>query len=161
MLEAADSVLRRHPNAMVYILGRGEQRDRLRRLAEEKKLDRNLVIEYQYDPSVIVNESLVLACLETYDNTTNQSLLEGMAAGCAVIATDAGLTSTIVTPDVGFLVSNSPLHIADKVLFLLDHPETAQKMGQVARQKILQEHNVDGYIQYLRRIQDKIMSDAY
>jgi glycosyltransferase involved in cell wall biosynthesis len=111
-------------------------------------------IGYVADPSAIINRSLIHVCIESYDNTTNQSLLEGMAAGCAVVASSVGATETVVTEDVGVLVNLDARDAADAIVSLLSNLEHARRLGQAARRKVLAEHNVHSYIKYLEAVHD-------
>jgi len=108
-----------------------------------------VTVTYMPDPSQIVNQSRVHVCVEEFDNATNQSLLEGLAAGCAIVASDVGYTSRVVTPDVGILVPLQPEAIADAVLSLINPPDTLDAMGQAARRKVLRNHSIDQYLDYL------------
>lgn len=76
---------------------------------------------------------MVHVCIEHYDNATNQSLLEGMAAGCAIVASDVGETHTVMKPEVGMLVQLEPSAIAQAVPHLLADPELCGKLGWAAR----------------------------
>jgi glycosyltransferase involved in cell wall biosynthesis len=66
-------------------------------------------------------------------------LIQAMACGAPVISTDchAG-PSEIIRPDVdGFLVPVGDVaSMAEKIRFLLDHPEIRQQMGDMARQSV-------------------------
>jgi len=154
MLRVIAKVLRAHPTVRIFLHGAGPM---LKALAHEVQLrgwsDR-IRTGHIADPSVVVNRSLVHTALEAYDNAPNQSLLEGMAAGCAVVASDVGLTSEVVTPDVGRLTSLDPEEIAEAVIALLDKPAEAKAMGTAARERILRDHHVDRYLAYLEQVHD-------
>jgi glycosyltransferase involved in cell wall biosynthesis len=77
-----------------------------------------------------------------------------MASGCAIISSDVGLTNKVVTPDVGILVELSAQEISDAIKHLMKHPYLIKKMGQNAREKIIREHNIDKYADYITKLQD-------
>jgi glycosyltransferase involved in cell wall biosynthesis len=137
-----------------YIMGKGAQLNNIKRQIIKRGLEDRIVAGFQTDPSKIVNKSMVHASVEEYDNFTNQSLLEGMAASCGIIATDVGRTKRVVTPDVGILVSLSPKELADAIVYLLKNPKLVHKLGKNARKKILEEHSIDMYIDYLQKLHD-------
>lgn len=71
-------------------------------------------------------------------------ILEAMALGVPVIASDWGGPSEYVTPETGLLVHPSPpdsfaARLADAVLYLADNPEAAAAMGEagIARARAL------------------------
>lgn len=69
----------------------------------------------------------------------SNSIIEYMVLGRPVVATDGGGTPEIVLDgETGFLVTPQvPEELAEKIAYLLDHPEEAQRMGQQGRQRIL------------------------
>jgi len=149
MLRAAELIHSQANHVRFYILGRGPLMKRLIDMAHRSGSDEWLTVTYMPDPSQIVNQSRVHVCVEEFDNATNQSLLEGLAAGCAIVASDVGYTSRVVTPDVGILVPLQPEAIADAVLSLINPPDTLDAMGQAARRKVLRNHSIDQYLDYL------------
>ena len=122
--------------------------------AEDLDLDQDIFIGHHDRPYEVVNRSMVHVCLEELDNAPNQSTLEGMASGCALVATDVGLTSRTVTPDVGVLVRPDEAEIADQVSRKLANPEAAQKLGAAGRAKVLREFYTEDYLEYLQKLHD-------
>jgi glycosyltransferase involved in cell wall biosynthesis len=68
------------------------------------------------------------------------SAMESMACGIPVIATSLGSLPEIVEDGItGFLVPpHSPAKIREKMLYLSQHPGISEKMGQAARQRVLE-----------------------
>lgn len=64
-------------------------------------------------------------------------VIEAMAAGLPVLFTNRGcLRNTVVDGETGFEVNrNDPLHLADRILWLLDHPEVMREMGTKGRRR--------------------------
>ncbi|MCA9474126.1 MAG: glycosyltransferase, partial [Nitrospira sp.] len=62
---------------------------------------------------------------------------EAMAAGLPVLFTDRGcLKDTVGEGEAGFEVRiDDPQHLADRLLWLLDHPEEMRVMGDNARKR--------------------------
>lgn len=62
-------------------------------------------------------------------------VLEAMASGLPVLYTDRGcLIETVLEGDCGLEVRcNDPHHLADRILWCLDHPEQMEQMGRNAR----------------------------
>jgi glycosyltransferase involved in cell wall biosynthesis len=74
-----------------------------------------------------------------------------MACGNAVIATDVGLTKKIVTPDVGLCISATPKSLVEAIEYLLSNIEKTSMMGIAARRKVMSEHTIEKYINYIRK----------
>ncbi|HSL04375.1 MAG TPA: glycosyltransferase family 4 protein [Nitrospiraceae bacterium] len=64
-------------------------------------------------------------------------VIEAMAAGLPVIFTDRGcLRNTVINGETGVEVPiNDPHRLADRILWLLDHPDNMEAMGRRARQR--------------------------
>lgn len=139
----------------VYILGKGPLLGILQEEVRSRKMDEMIITGFWYDPSEIVNKSMIHVSIEQYDNATNQSLLEGMAAGCAIITSNTGLTSEVVTPDVGLCVGTSSDDIAQALISLYRCPDKITEMGINARNKILAEHNIDMYLDYITGVYER------
>lgn len=64
-------------------------------------------------------------------------VLEAMASGLPVLFTDRGcLKETVIEGESGFEVRrNDPQHLADRILWFLDHPTEIERMGWNARDR--------------------------
>jgi len=73
------------------------------------------------------------------------AVMEYMALGKPVIATDAGGTKELVVDKVtGFLLKeNNPDEIIEKILYLIDNLDVAMKMGEEGKKRIVAEFNLD------------------
>ena len=154
MVRVIQRVFEQSPGTKFHVMGDGPLLRNLVDEVEDLGLDQDVFIGHHDRPYEIVNRSLVHACLEEYDNAPNQSTLEGMAAGCALVATDVGLTAQTVTPEVGVLVRPDEAEIADQVSKKLADPEVAQELGASGRAKVLREFNTADYLEYLQKLHD-------
>jgi glycosyltransferase involved in cell wall biosynthesis len=76
-------------------------------------------------------------------------LLEAMAYKLPCIATRRyAMREIIEEGKTGFLVrSKSPSALADRIVFLLKHPEVSRKMGEAGYQKVIQYYNWDKVVE--------------
>jgi glycosyltransferase involved in cell wall biosynthesis len=80
-------------------------------------------------------------------------VIEAMAAGLPVIFTDRGcLRDTVINGETGLEVPiNDPLRLADRILWLLDHPDNMKVMGMRARQRYeslyTKKHHIENMIE--------------
>jgi glycosyltransferase involved in cell wall biosynthesis len=79
-----------------------------------------------------------------------------MSAGCAIVASSVGLTSSVGGEEIGVLVEFDAAAIAGAVLTLLDRPAVAAQMGKAARARVLAEHNVAEYVEYLNDVHNMV-----
>lgn len=154
MIGVIEHVLRRKPDVRFAILGTGKMETELARQIRRRSWAGQVRLGYMEDPSPVVNRSLVHVSLDRYDNFSNQTMLEGMAAGCASVASDVGETHRVITPDVGVRVPLDSQEIAGAILGLLDHPERAADFGRAGRARVLAHHHVERYVDYLHAVHD-------
>lgn len=150
-LQACALVRREAPQARFFLLGDGP----LRGLVEEemRRLDLAgcLEVGWREDLAAVLGEALIFASLQRMDNYPSQALLEAMASGTAVVATDVGLTAKLVPAAVGLRVPPEAAALAEALLALLRDAPQAEAMGRRARALVLREHSMDAYAQYLER----------
>lgn len=154
MLEVIERVFRRQPDVHFSVLGKGDRDSTLAQEIAKRGWEGRVRVGYMEDPSPVVNQSLVHVSLERLDNFTNQSLLEGMAAGCATVASHVGETHRVVTDEVGLLAPLDAEPLAEAILSLVAAPGLARTMGKAGRERILRNHHVDRYVDYLRLVHD-------
>jgi glycosyltransferase involved in cell wall biosynthesis len=79
--------------------------------------------------------------------------LEAMASSLPVVFTNRGcLGETVIEGECGLEVRiNDPEHLADRILWCLDHPEEMERMGQNARARFEQFYTKE---QFVRRLGD-------
>jgi glycosyltransferase involved in cell wall biosynthesis len=78
-------------------------------------------------------------------------VLEAMASGLPVLFTDRGcLRDTVIERECGLEVrSNDPQHLADRLLWCLDHPEEVERMGRNARERFERFYTSERLVQCL------------
>ena len=137
------------PTARFYLLGDGPLRRAVDDLVKQRGLEPSMTVGWCERVERVLAEALVFVSLQRTDNYPSQALLEAMACGAAVVATNVGLTSKLVDDRVGVLVEADPAAVAEAVARLLEHPEEARAMGLKARARVVQEHSTDAYLDYL------------
>jgi glycosyltransferase involved in cell wall biosynthesis len=130
LVEMAAALRESHP-MQVVVLGEGECRDDLVRLAEA--LDIDLVL-----PGHVADARPWLASADLYVHPSasegmSNAILEAMAQGMAVVATDAGGTKEALGDGGIVLPIDDFPGMVDAVAHLLDEPEARTKIGRQAR----------------------------
>ena len=84
----------------------------------------------------IYNHSFITLSLSRFD-TFGLVPLESMACGVPVIVLNvAGYRETILDKNTGYLVDFNPKEIAEKIIYLINNPKVAKKMGKSGRKWI-------------------------
>ncbi len=130
------------------IVGDGERRAALERLAGQLGLDGAVTfVGWQADATSIYRD-LDIICLTSLNEGTPVSLIEALAAGRPVVATDVGGVRDVVGParevdgalirtPHGFLVPSGDAQACERALRLLaDHPEERTAMGRAGREHV-------------------------
>jgi len=132
----------KYPDARLGIVGDGSLRASLERLVKQLHLEGSVVFYGR------VNHSEIQNIYNKYDIFINASkvdnlpgtILESFACGLPVVTTNPGGMPYLVREgETGVLVeSNDCRSLAEKALWLLQHPEAALSMAKTARQEINQ-----------------------
>jgi glycosyltransferase involved in cell wall biosynthesis len=151
-VEACALVRPRRPEARFFMFGDGPLRDEVTELIRQRGLDRELSLGWNSQVESILSEALVFVSLQKTDNYPSQALLEAMACGAAVIATDVGLTWKLVDEAVGFRVRPEPAAVAGPMLALLEDRSLAVSLGRRARDRVMGLHSMDAYTDYVEKL---------
>lgn len=151
-VEACAMVRPRLPDARFFVLGEGLLRSEIEALVRRHGLE--AVVEVGWTPHVGITlaEAMVYVSLQREENYPSQALLEAMACGAAIVATDVGLTWKLVDESVGIRVEAKPVAVADAVVRLLDNPDQALAMGRKGRERVLRDHSLGAYLDYLEDV---------
>jgi glycosyltransferase involved in cell wall biosynthesis len=138
-LLAARSLVGKRPNVSFVTVGDGETLDAMKELVQGAG-EGIQFLGRRKDVEEIIN-SFSIGILATFTEGISNSIMEYMIMGKPVVATDCGGSRELVLDGkTGFLVpSQDPAALADKIAYLLDHPDEARAMGQAGKRHI-EEH---------------------
>lgn len=141
LLRAARLVADKRPDFRLDIVGDGPDRGALEALSNELKLAAHVrFLGYRLDVNDMLAEGGMFV-LSSLTEGLSISLLEAMAAGLPVVATDVGGNPEVVANGVtGLLVpARTPEALAAAMLKLLQDPARAEQMGAAGRRRV-EEH---------------------
>jgi glycosyltransferase involved in cell wall biosynthesis len=138
LVEAAHLVVQEVPDARFVILGEGELREHLERQVREYRLEKHVLLPgFRTD---------VLGCIKGFDlfamssvtEGLGTSLLDAMACGKPIVATDAGGIPEVVAHGVtGTIVpARDARAMANAIVELLRDESRRQKMGQAGLARV-------------------------
>jgi glycosyltransferase involved in cell wall biosynthesis len=139
LIDAASLVHEKKGNIFFIIVGQGTPeavRSLLRKIKSGGVADRVYYLGYRPDLPRILNSSDILV-LPSRTEAFPLVVLEAMAAGKAVIATDCGGLSEMVSDgETGFIVPvHDPQSLCDKILTLDADPGMRHRMGEKGRER--------------------------
>ncbi len=149
LIEAFVRVARRHPEAELWLVGDGPRRRAIRRLADELLPPRRLrLFPGQSDISPLLQRSSLFVLSSVQEGLPNV-VLEAMAAGLPVVATDVGGLSELVEHGkTGWLVAPKDVPaLADAISHLLSHDAVRTGFGQAGRKRVEQRFSLASMVQ--------------
>jgi glycosyltransferase involved in cell wall biosynthesis len=147
-LRAARAVVASVPNAAFLLAGEGELQQSLIELAAELEIaDRTFFLGRCERVADLLNVSQVCVLSSKAEGFSN-SILEYMAAGCPVVATNVGgAAEAIVENETGYLVpSGDDQLMAERIISLLRDTAKARAMGERGRLVVAQKFSCDSLL---------------
>lgn len=138
LLRAAAKVLEKFPNAHFVLAGEGEQRESLEKLANELKIAENVHFIGRCTQIPELLSVSFAGALTSFNEGFSNAILEYMAAGLPVVATDVGgAREAVLENETGFLVeSGDDRALAERLIELLENEEKARRFGANGRKRV-------------------------
>ena len=148
LIDALPSILAKHPDATLTIVGEGPEKKRLMHKVSAIGIEKQVTFKgainnaalpgYYQDADIVVFPSVVA---EDGDREGfGLVLVEALGCGCAAVVTDLPAMRDIVEDGRTALIvqQKSAGQIADAVTRLLDDPQNRQKLGAAGRQRVVE-----------------------
>ena len=162
-LKAARLVLSRTSNVRFLIVGDGELRSELEAQARDLGIDGGVTfLGWRHDlPRVYADLDLVV--LSSYNEGSPVALIEAMAAGRAVVSSDVGGVSDVVSDGVnGLLVPpREPEKLADAIVRVLSSEAVLLKMEAAGREAVYPKYSIGRLVSDVRGIYDELVATHF
>lgn len=139
LLDAIARLINRFPLLQVFIAGNGPMKDAITTRIGKLNLSRNVMMTGEIDnvPAFLAGVDVVVLPSLKNEGFPN-AVMEAMAAGKAVVATDTGGTGELVVDGLTGLIvrPNDVSGLADRLTTLCADPERVKKMGEAGRRRI-------------------------
>jgi len=158
LIDGACHVLRRFPNAVFLIVGRGGLREELEAHAERLGIASHLrFLGHREDVRDLLSVCDVFV-LPSLSEGMPLALLEAMAAGVPAVATRVGGVGEVVeNRKTGLLVSPGDSHaLAENILTLLENRPLARELGEAARQMVGRRFSLTGMVKAYQDIYSEL-----
>jgi glycosyltransferase involved in cell wall biosynthesis len=137
LLLALPRILAAHPKTVFLIVGDGELKAELATLCHELNIEKQVIFAGSRTDIPELLDIIDIFVFPTFREALGISVIEAMAMGKAIVATDDAAIPELITRDQeGLLVHpGDPQSIAAAVIDLLNIPEKRQALGKAAKRK--------------------------
>lgn len=158
-LRAAARVRARVSDAAFAIAGEGELMEGLRKLAAELGIEKDVFFIGRCDNVANLLFASDVGVLSSKAEGFANAILEYMAAGLPVVATDVGgAREAIAEDETGYLVpSGGDEKMAGRIINLLNSPERARSMGERGKLIVAEKFSCDRHLQNTLELYDELL----
>jgi len=162
LFEAFGRIAREFPAVRLIILGKGEERDVLRALADSLGISARVDFPgWLSNPHAVISRASVFVLSSRYEGFPN-ALLEAMACGTPVVSTDCPSgPREILEGGAGLLVPNeNPAAMAKALQALLSDPLLRERVGRRGKARVEERYSLGKMVSaYERLFEDVVATD--
>lgn len=150
-VEAAKIVLSRHPDAQFLIVGDGPlESETQKAIGSESRIR---MVGFQENIPKILSVLDIFALSSLWEGL-GRALTEAMIMSRPVAVTSVGgVPELVVHKETGLLSTpRNPAELANNIIWLLDHPEEAKRLGERARQKVFSDFSAEKMVEQIENL---------
>jgi GalNAc-alpha-(1->4)-GalNAc-alpha-(1->3)-diNAcBac-PP-undecaprenol alpha-1,4-N-acetyl-D-galactosaminyltransferase len=140
----------------LLILGKGQAENRIIEKISKDQLNNQITLSYTNDPKSYLRKSKIFLSLQKGENYPSQSLLEAMACKNTIVATDVGLTYKLVDETNGVRIQSNIESLISGINKLIKNIENDNSLFENSRKKVLKEHSIEKFDEYINDIYSQI-----
>ncbi len=154
LLQAMALISNRVPKLHLVLIGGGSEEDRMKRMAHELGIGERVHFTGFRTDAAEWLQSVDLSVLSSVKEGLSNTVLESMAAGKPVVATDVGGNAeVIVEGETGFLVpSRAPTELGAALARVASSPEMMASFGTAGRRRADDLFAVDSMVKHTERL---------
>lgn len=148
LLQAFSRILPSFEHAHLLLVGQGPEEERLKAMARELNIGHRVVFAGKRTDIPRVLAAMDVFVLSSHTEGMSNAIIEAMAAGLPVVASDVGGNAeSVADGETGFIVPpRSPARMADRLSDLLRDRGLLLSMGSAGRQRAERLYDVDGMV---------------
>ncbi|MBF0447282.1 MAG: glycosyltransferase family 4 protein [Magnetococcales bacterium] len=162
LLEALALVVIQNPLATLRITGDGPMMSALRQRASCSDIQGRVLFSGSQSHNANLYHGLDIYLQPSLFEGSSMTTAEAMAMGLPVIASrTGGLAELVVDGETGLLVpANDPIALSAAILFLLDNPEQARRMGQAGQKRAQALYTASRYIEQISTLYREVVREV-
>ena len=160
-LGAAKKILEKVPNVKFVLVGDGPLRPRYEEVAQELNLNNNVYFLGKRTDVPTIISNLDVSVLSSTNEGFSNVIMESMAVGKPVVATNVGGSREMVTDGVtGYLVPPADSQsMANAIIDLLENPDKAMAMGSAGRDVVKERFTVETMVKKYEELYFSLLKD--
>ncbi len=152
LVSAVDKLRRSHPGVQLVVVGEGMLRAELEEQISSRELGEHVFLLGQREDVRDLLAAADVFVSSSHWEGLSIAMLEAMAEGVAIVATEVGDASLLLADGRGLLVPpGSPDSLVEALRRVIEDPELRIGLGTAARQYVQSEHDV---VHWVGRIED-------
>lgn len=162
LIEAFSFIVTQRPNVRLLLAGGGAYREKLEKLITDKGLERNVfLLGSRLDTPDLYKAFDVYALTSVFEGLP-LTILEAMAAGCPIVATDVtGIRDVVHDGETGLLVAlHNPEQTAQAIMRLLDDPILVRSIVERGQRFVGEHYSLETMTANYRTLYKQVMTDA-
>ncbi len=161
-LEAAKRIYAEFPQFKFHLLGEGTLAHEIENFISGNNLGGAVDFRFHRNPPEIFAKTSAFVSLQSNTNYPSQSVLEAMACGNAIIASNVGDTNLFINESNGLLINLNVEELTGAIKKLITAPGLASSLGNSGREFVLKNHTIekmaDYYVELIERVNKKVFS---
>lgn len=161
-LDAAIILSQKYDDMIFHIMGDGFMNKFIQEKLQSINNSNIKFHKFHGRPIDIFSDTSVFVSIQTTNNYPSQSVLEAMACGNAIIATDVGDTRMFVNENNGILIKLDVIELVGAIEKLYKNKELCERLGDFAYKYVRESHNIqkvaDYYINLFQKSSSKYIN---
>lgn len=154
-LKAVKIISSKYPNIKFHLLGDGSLYYEVQKFIKENQLENSVNYGFHNNPPEIFAETSVFVSIQSTNNYPSQSVLEAMACGNAIIASDVGDTQLFINENNGILIDLTVDSLILAMERLINDTALTKKMGEYAAEFVRKTHSIEKAVTYYLQLFEK------
>jgi len=160
LIEAMEKVVKKFPQAHLFIIGKGELENELKEITSRLGLAKNITFTgFRDDVGVFMN-IFTISVFSSLGEGCCTTIIDALALAVPVVATRVGGIPEIIThEETGLLVPPAdPDALAHGIIWTLNNYDKAKEMAKEGRMKVVEKFSVDGMVEGNIKVYQKMIA---
>ncbi len=159
LIEAMAEVIREFNDARLFIFGQGKIKYELIKQAESLKISEKVFFLPSISNTAEVLQEIDIFVMPSVQEGLGLSILEALACGVPVVASNVGGIPSIIKHDVsGLLVEpGNPLALAGAIMRLMEDRSLSIRLGQKGRQEVEERFNLEKMAADVEKVYEEVI----